>query len=235
MQTASAPNYPFPGVFTNTLPIAGSEQRFPVRRVYCVGKNYMEHIKEMNGDVSRPPFFFQKPADAIMQNGSEVPYPPATAEFHYEGELVVAIGKSGRKIAPGNALTHVFGYAAGLDLTRRDLQNDCMDKGLPWEPGKSFDHSAPIGTIQRSNGGAPEGRIVVKVNGQERQNATLADMIWDVPRIIAELSGLYELQPGDLIYTGTPKGVGATRVGDTLEVRIDTLPPLSVKIASMLA
>jgi len=231
--TVNGSNLVFPDFAIKTLPIVDSSERFPVRRIYCVGKNYLAHVREMDGDVNEPPFFFQKASDAIVQHGSEVPFPPKTADFHYEAELVVAIGKPGRDIPVDQALEHVFGYATGIDLTRRDLQNQCMDKGLPWEVGKSFDCSAPVGAIYPvSKAGHPDGRISLRVNGEVRQDSALADMIWDVPTIISNLSGYYQLEPGDIILTGTPEGVGAAKVGDRIEMRVDGFDPLAITIAA---
>jgi len=216
-----------------SLPVAGQDQRYAVRRIYCTGKNYLAHVREMNGDVNEPPFFFQKPADAIVQSGATVPYPPATRDFHYEAELVIAIGRRGADIPRESALDHVYGYALGLDLTRRDLQNLCAAKQLPWEAGKAFDHSAPVGAIRPvDNGGHPlDRRISLTQNGVVRQDAALADMIWDVPAIIARLSQSCELYPGDLIFTGTPEGVGPAQRGDELAASVEGLPELTVRIA----
>lgn len=229
-------NLVFSDFSVKTLPIVDSDARFPVRRIYCVGKNYLAHVKEMDGDVNEPPFFFQKPSDAIVQHNGQVPYPPRTSEFHYEAELVVAIGKEGRNIPATKALEYVFGYATGIDLTRRDLQNQCMDKGLPWEVGKSFDSSAPVGSIYPvSKVGHPNGRISLRVNGQVKQDSALQDMIWDVPTIISNLSGYYDLQPGDIIFTGTPEGVGAAKVGDRIEMRVEGFEPLVVTVSAQAA
>lgn len=216
-----------------SLAIAGSIQRFPVRRIYCVGQNYRAHALEMGANPDRePPFFFMKPADAVRDDGATVAYPPATSDLHHEVELVVAIGRAGSDIAPAAALTHVFGYAVGLDLTRRDLQTAARRVGRPWETSKAFDGSAPIGPLLQAKGRAlpPSSAIRLRVRGEMRQEATLAQMIWPVAEIIAQLSTLFELQPGDLIFTGTPAGVGALAVGDSLEADIDGLPGLAVRI-----
>jgi len=213
-----------------TLPsvdIAGSQQRFPVHRIYCVGRNYADHVREMGSEVAERPVFFTKPADAIVPNGATVPYPPRTENFHHEVELVVAIGKGGRNISPAEALDHVFGYAVGNDLTRRDLQGTSKKKGLPWDTGKAFDASAPIAAIRPASLGHLErGRIWLSVNGETRQQADITQMIWGVREIIADLSTFFELRPGDLIYTGTPAGVGPLKPGDRIECAIDGLETL---------
>jgi fumarylpyruvate hydrolase len=209
--------------------IAGTRQRFPVHRIYCVGRNYAEHAREMGNDPKvEPPVFFTKPADAIVANGVAVPYPPRTENLHYEVELVVAVAGAGRNIAAGQALGHVFGYAVGNDLTRRDLQGAAKKKGLPWDTGKAFDASAPIGAIRPASLGHVErGRIWLTVNGETRQQSDVSEMIWSVSGIIAELSTLFELRAGDLIYTGTPAGVGPLKPGDRIECGIDGLESLS--------
>jgi len=192
---------------------------FPVRRVYCVGRNYAAHAREMGGDPSRePPFFFSKPADALVTGGADTPYPPATANLHHEVELVVAIGQGGADIPPQAALAHVFGYAVGLDLTRRDVQDQAKAARQPWDMAKGFDASAPIGEIipVSANIHPDEARISLHVNGEIRQVGDLLDMIWPVPDIIAALSRLVRLAPGDLIFTGTPDGVSALQRGDIL-------------------
>jgi fumarylpyruvate hydrolase len=205
--------------------------RFPVHRIYCVGRNYADHVREM-GSPATPPVFFAKPADALVANGSPVPYPPRTANLHYEIELVVAIGRAGRGIPLGSALGHVFGYAAGNDLTRRDLQMAAKQGGLPWDSGKGFDHSAPVAAIRpAAHGHVTRGRIWLAVNGEPRQDSDVSLMLWNVPQLIAELSSLYELKPGDLIFTGTPAGVGAVKPGDRLEGGIEGLEVLRNTIA----
>lgn len=200
-------------------PVAGGGL-FPVRRIFCVGRNYAEHTREMGGDPDREePFFFSKPADALVTGGADMPYPPRTADLHHEMELVVAIGKGGRDIAEADALSHVFGYAAGLDMTRRDLQAVAKKAGRPWDMAKGFDLSGPIGEIAPAAGiGHPgKGLIELRVNGAVRQSSDLAKQIWNVPETIAYLSGLVTLAPGDLIMTGTPEGVAAVVKGDLLE------------------
>lgn len=215
------------------LPIAGRDEAFPVRRVYCVGRNYLDHIREMReGDERDDPFFFQKPTDAVVPDGAAVPYPPQTADLQFEGELVVAIGTAGSGIAPQDALAHVYGFAAGIDLTRRDLQRVCREMARPWEAGKSFDHSAPCGPILPADEAAwtLSGELRLSVNGDLKQHTDLKLMIWDVPEIISHLSRSYRLMPGDLIYTGTPAGVAPVRPGDQIHVEITGLPTVTVTI-----
>jgi fumarylpyruvate hydrolase len=202
--------------------------RFPIHRIYCVGLNYADHIREFGRDPeASPPVFFMKPADAVVANGAAIPYPPRTANFHYEIELVVAIGRAGSRIAAARALEHVFGYAAGNDLTRRDLQKAAKERGEPWDVSKGFDHSAAVAAIRAaSRGHLARGRIWLAVNGERRQESDLSQMIVDVPHLIAELSTLYRLQPGDLIFTGTPSGVGPLKPGDRLEGGVEGLETL---------
>ena len=215
-----------------SVEIAGGDQRFPVHRIYCVGRNYADHVREMGSDVKEPPVFFTKPADAILASGVAVPYPPRTENFHYEVELVIAVGGAGRNISAAQALDRVFGYAVGNDLTRRDLQGAAKKKGLPWDTGKAFDRSAPIGAIRPASlGHVSEGAIWLKLNGETQQQSDIKEMIWSVPEIIAELSTLFELRAGDLIYTGTPAGVGPLKPGDRIECHIDGLPSLTNTIA----
>lgn len=221
-------SYVFPPPAPPSVEVKGRSERFAVRRIFCVGRNYAAHAREMGTDPERePPFFFTKPADALVPNNATIPFPPRTANLHHEIELVVAIGKGGKNIAAANALDHVFGYAVGNDLTRRDLQFEARDKGRPWDTGKAFDNSAPITAIRPAAAGHfAKGRIWLKVNGEMRQQADVADLIWSVPEVIAELSTLFELAPGDLIYTGTPAGVGAVKSGDRIEGGIDGLDTL---------
>ena len=230
-------NYPFPAWDLPTVPIAGSNDRFPVRHIYCVGRNYAEHAKEMGGDATKePPFFFTKPADAVFPVVppalGRVRYPLATNNYHHEIELVVAIGKAGVDVAPERANDLVFGYATGLDMTRRDLQNDMREKKRPWDIGKSFAQAAPIAPIHpvTQTGYLGRGNIRLDVNGARRQQGDLADMVWDVPHTLAFLSRYYELLPGDLVFTGTPAGVGAVVAGDRLDGHIDGLSPLAIEI-----
>ena len=222
-----------PAVAETVVPVLG-DGLFPVRRIYCVGRNYVDHIREMKeADERDPPFFFQKPRDAIVQHGAVIPYPPLTSDFQFEGELVLAIGKTGREIGVESALGHVWGYACGIDLTRRDRQRDAREMRLPWEIGKSFDASAPCGTITPviTGGHCVAGLMTVLVNGVERQRGDLAQMIWNVPEIIAQLSRQVTLGTGDLIFTGTPAGVGAVIPGDEIEVAIEGLSTLKISIA----
>jgi fumarylpyruvate hydrolase len=211
-------------VATPSAEIAGSDRRFPVRRIFCVGKNYADHAREMGGDPERePPFFFSKPADAVVPGTAEIAMPPRTANLHHEIELVVAIGKGGANIALDDAAAAVFGYAVGNDLTRRDLQADAKAGGRPWDMAKGFDRSAILSPIRPAAdiGHPSAARIWLTVNGAVRQDGDIADMIWPVADIIAELSTYVELQPGDLIYTGTPAGVGRIAPGDLVEGGID--------------
>jgi fumarylpyruvate hydrolase len=213
---------------TPSVAVAGTAARFPVHRIYCIGLNYADHVRELGRDPDQsPPVFFMKPADAVVENGASIPYPPSTADFHYEMELVVAIGRRGRQIAPERALEYVFGYASGNDLTRRDLQKAAKEHGDPWDTAKGFDHSAPVAAIRpASRGHLARGRIWLSVNGTTRQDSDLSNLIWDVPHIIAALSKLYELAPGDLLFTGTPAGVGPLKPGDRLEGGIEGLEVL---------
>ena len=220
---------------TPAVPVAGTDMVFPVRRIYCVGRNYGEHAREMGFDPNKePPFFFSKPADAIVPSGSTIAYPLATINFHHEMELVVAIGKQGVHVKREGAFEHVYGYAAGLDMTRRDLQFAARDKGRPWDPGKGFDQSAPISAIHRAAdiGHPASGAIWLKVNGELKQKGDLKDMLWPVPDILVFLSGLFVLQPGDLIYTGTPAGVGPVKPGDQLHGQVEGVDEISINIAS---
>ena len=221
----------------NGIPVRGGQGQFPVRRVYCVGRNYAAHAREMGSDPDRePPFFFCKPADAVRyvadgETGQFV-YPPETRDCHYEIELVVAIGTGGRDISVETAANHIYGYAIGLDMTRRDLQNAAKKGGRPWETGKAFDGSAPIGPIvpAKDVAHADKGAVTLSVNGREHQRGDLSDLIWSVPETIAYLSRLFELRPGDLIYTGTPEGVGPVVVGDLMVGKIDGVGELHVKV-----
>jgi fumarylpyruvate hydrolase len=215
-----------------TVQVEGGGQ-FPVRRIYCVGRNYLEHIREMKeGDERDPPFFFQKPRDAVVTDGAAVPYPPLTEDFQYEVELVIAIGAPARDLTVERAFDAVFGYAVGIDLTRRDRQRESFARGLPWEVGKSFDRSAACGPIAPADtaGHKVSGRIELSVNGETRQSGDLGQMIWNVPEIVANLSRSYRLEPGDLIMTGTPAGVGPVVPGDRIEARVEGLPPLAITI-----
>jgi fumarylpyruvate hydrolase len=213
--------------------VAGTASRFPVHRIYCVGRNYAAHAREMGMDPERePPFFFAKPADAVVANGTPVPYPPRTANLHHEIELVVAIGTGGRDIALARARAHVFGYAVGNDLTRRDLQLEAREQRRPWDVAKGFDGAAPVSAIRPVSevGHLEHGAIWLEVNGESRQRADLSEMIWNVAEIVAELSTYFELRPGDLIFTGTPEGVGPVQRGDSLVGGIDGLETLRTTI-----
>lgn len=219
------------------VPIAGSQDAFPVRRVYCVGRNYAAHAREMGFDPDRePPFFFCKPADAVVpvENGQtlDLPYPPETANLHYEIELVAAIGKGGANIPVEQALQHVWGYAVGLDMTRRDLQMKMREAGRPWELGKAFDQSAPIGPLHRAESVADIGKagIWLQVNGQDKQRSDIGKLIWSIAETIAYLSRYFRLEAGDLIYTGTPEGVGPVVRGDLMTGGVDGLGTLNVRV-----
>ncbi|MBI3140820.1 MAG: fumarylacetoacetate hydrolase family protein [Rhodocyclales bacterium] len=215
------------------VPVAGTAAPFPVRRIYCVGRNYADHAREMGGDPNRePPFFFMKPADAVVPLGGAVRYPPKTGDLQYEIELVAAIGRDGADIPVAAALDHVFGYAVGLDLTRRDLQAQLKAQGRPWEMGKAFDQSAPVAAIHPAVrvGHPGRGAIWLRVNAAERQRGDLSAMIWSVAEVIANLSQYVTLRAGDLVFTGTPAGVGPVRPGDVLSGGIEGLGELSVTI-----
>jgi len=233
-------SYVFQPQALNALPVAGSSDLFPVRRVYCVGRNYAAHAREMGFDPDRePPFFFCKPGDAQSvvavppDTTISIPYPPLTSNFHYEIELVVALGKGGKNIAVEHAASHIFGYAVGLDMTRRDLQIKMREQGRPWEIGKAFDFGAPVGLLHPKSalGELLSADISLDVNGETRQSSNLSHLIWSVNETIANLSTLFELQAGDLIFSGTPEGVGAVKPGDTMYGRIAGLTPISVKVA----
>ncbi len=229
--------YVFPPAPAASVPVAGSSDRFPVHRIYCVGRNYEEHAKEMGFTGREPPFFFMKPADAIVPvnagDTGTLPYPSLTANLHHEIELVVAIGTGGKDIKAADAHQHIYGYAVGLDMTRRDLQNDMKKQGRPWCIGKGFDASAPIGPITPAAqaGDVEKAAIWLQVNGAQRQRSTVAQLIWNIAETIEHLSAAWELQPGDLIYTGTPEGVGAVVRGDVLEGGVDGLGLLRLQVA----
>lgn len=212
---SSVRRYVVPPPAVSAVPVEGTDQLFPVRRIYCVGRNYAAHVREMGGNEREPPFFFQKPTDSIVLSGSTIAYPPETQSFQYEIELVIAIGVDGTNITVERAGAHVFGYAVGVDLTRRDLQLQARNSGRPWESGKSFDQSAPIGMLVRTNTvPGPLSSISLNVNGVLKQEARLGDMIWNCEEIISRLSASYALRVGDLIFTGTPAGVGDLVPGD---------------------
>ncbi|MGL5005679.1 MAG: fumarylacetoacetate hydrolase family protein, partial [Casimicrobium sp.] len=215
------------------LPIRGGKLRFPVNRIYCVGRNYADHAREMGHNPDRePPFFFMKPSSTLVTDGANFPYPSQSSDVHHEVELVVALATGGSNIAVNDALKHVFGYAVGLDMTRRDLQSEAKKLGRPWDTGKAFDHSAPCGAVARVNDiGHPEhGEITLHVNGELRQRGDLADLIWNVRETIAYLSTLFALQPGDLIFTGTPAGVGPVVRGDKLKATIENVGELHTSV-----
>jgi fumarylpyruvate hydrolase len=219
----------------HTLAIAGRDERFPVNRVFCVGRNYAAHAREMGKDPDRePPFFFMKPANAVVDASTptSVPYPPKTSNYHHEIELVVAIGSGGSNIPIANALAHVYGYAVGLDMTRRDLQLDARDKGRPWEFGKSFAKSAPVGALHRAQdiGHLAAAPISLTVNGQSRQSSDIAKLIWSVAECVAYLSEYEALEPGDIIMTGTPEGVNAVVAGDRMRGEIQGLGAIEVQV-----
>lgn len=219
----------FPAPATVTLAVEGSDLRFPVRRIFCVGRNYAEHSREMGGDPTREdPFFFTKPADAVVASGATIPYPPKTQDLHHEAELVVALGKGGIDLTAAEAPALIWGYAAGNDLTRRDLQAEAKAARRPWDMAKGFDNSAVIGALRA--GPLDDAPITCTVDGRVTQSARLADMIWSVPEIIAHLSGYVALQAGDLIFTGTPAGVGPVQRGQTCTVTVGDLPPASVTL-----
>src|SRR5580704_16023551 len=234
--STDAKSYVIPQPPQASIAVAGTNQYFPVRRLWCVGRNYVEHIKEMGQDVREPPFFFAKPADAIVPDGGTVPYPSLTKDMHHEVELVVALKSGGRNIKTENALACIYGYGVGVDLTRRDLQIASRDIKRPWEIGKAFDGSAPCGplTPTAQTGHPTKGRITLKCNGQLRQNGDLAQMIWNVPEVIEKLSEMVALAPGDIIMTGTPSGVAATVAGDKLECEVEGVGKLTVTMGPAL-
>lgn len=218
-----------------SLPIAGSDERFPVRRMYCVGRNYADHAREMGSDPDRePPFFFAKHPDSLVEDGGVFPYPPGSSDVHHEIELVVALGRGGVDIPVEQALAHVYGYAVGLDMTRRDLQGEARRTGRPWEVGKAFDHAAPCSALVPAAriGHPTAGAIWLEVNGETRQRGDISALIWSIPEVIAYLSRLFELRPGDLIYTGTPAGVGPVQEGDRLKGEVEGVGTLSVTVGA---
>ena len=229
-------SYAFEPTPVVSVPVVGKAARFPVHRIYCVGRNYEEHAKEMGFTGREPPFFFMKPADSVLVvNAGEtgdMPYPSLTKNLHHEIELVVAIGKGGKNIQAADAMSHIYGYAVGLDMTRRDLQNDMKKQGRPWCIGKGFDHSAPIGPITPAAlaGDVAHAEIYVQVNGQDRQRSSVSQLIWNIAETIEHVSAAWELQAGDLIYTGTPEGVGAVVAGDTMVGAVAGLGELKVRV-----
>jgi fumarylpyruvate hydrolase len=230
-------NYVFSPSPTVSVPVVGTSDQFPVHRIYCVGRNYEEHAKEMGFTGREPPFFFLKPTDAlIVVNAGDtghMPYPSLTHNLHHEIELVVAIGVGGKNIKAADAFKHIFGYAVGLDMTRRDLQNEMKKLGRPWCIGKAFDASAPIGLITPADqaGDITQAELFVQVNGVDRQRSNIAKLIWNIAETIEHLSAAWTLQPGDLIFTGTPEGVGAVVTGDTLAGGVTGLSPITVKVS----
>jgi fumarylpyruvate hydrolase len=229
-------NYVFSPSPTVSVPVLGTSDQFPVHRIYCVGRNYEEHAKEMGFTGREPPFFFLKPTDALIVvdagETGHMPYPTLTHNLHHEIELVVAIGVGGKNIKAADAFQHIFGYAVGLDMTRRDLQNEMKKLGRPWCIGKAFDASAPIGPITPVDqaGDITHAELFVQVNGLDRQRSTIAKLIWNIAETIEHLSAAWELQPGDLIFTGTPEGVGAVVTGDTLTGGVTGLTPITVTV-----
>jgi len=231
-------SFVFPPPAVVSVPVVGRAERFPVARVYCVGRNYEEHAKEMGFTGREPPFFFLKPTDAVVvidagQTGS-IPYPRQTKNLHHEIELVVALATGGRNIRAADAFKHIFGYAVGLDMTRRDLQGEMKKQGRPWEIGKSFDHSAPIGPITPAAqaGAIEQAALWLQVNGQDRQRSNVAKLIWNIAETIEHLSAAWDLQAGDLIYTGTPEGVAAVVTGDQMVGHVDGLTPITVSVGA---
>lgn len=234
MTIAAKPEFVFAPAPVPYLQVRGSGAHFPVHRIYCVGRNYAAHAIEMGSDPNREePFFFQKNPDNIVHEGADFPYPPKSSNVHYEVELVVALGKGGKNIPVKSALDHVWGYTVGLDMTRRDLQEDCKKAGRPWEIGKAFEHSAPMSSLvpAREIGHPDQGAIWLKVNGKLRQEGNLNQLIWKVPEMIAYLSELFVLQPGDLIMSGTPAGVGPVTAGDVMEGHIDGVADINVRVS----
>ncbi|MGF7005088.1 fumarylacetoacetate hydrolase family protein [Aminobacter sp. BE322] len=218
-----------------SVAVSGSSDRFSVRRIFCVGRNYAAHAREMGQDPERePPFFFGKPADAVIDSGSTIPYPPLTANLHHEIELVVAIGKGGLRIPVSQALDHVWGYGVGIDFTRRDLQDTAKKMGRPWDWAKGFDRSAPCGPLvpAATSGHPTRGRVWLAVNGETRQEGDLTELIWTIPEVIAICSEAMELEPGDLIYTGTPAGVGAVKAGDRIAGGVEGIGEIEIIIGA---
>jgi len=230
---SSSASYIFPPAETPSVAVRGSSARYAVSRIFCVGRNYAAHAREMGGNPDRePPFYFTKPANALVPSGATVPYPPGTKNYHYEMELVIAIGAPVFKVTPEAAKAAVWGYAAGLDMTRRDLQAEAKAAGRPWDTAKGFEQSAVITELVRvsETGALDKGAITLAVNGTEKQRGDLSDMIWSVAEIVANLSQFYHLHPGDLIYTGTPEGVGPVQPGDVISGQIEGLAALSLTI-----
>ena len=226
----NATSFVIPALPQASIPVTGESKSFPVRRIWCVGRNYLEHIREMGNDERAPPFFFAKHADMIEPDGATIPYPPLTKDLHHEVELIVAMKSGGLNIPADKALDHVYGYAVGIDLTRRDLQIASRNIKRPWEIGKAFDASAPCGPLRPASetGHPAKGRITLKCNGELRQDGDLSQMIWNVPEVIEKLSEMVALAAGDIIMTGTPSGVAATVAGDKLECEVEGIGKLTV-------
>lgn len=224
----------FDSVVIPEVAVQDSDLKFPVRRIYCVGQNYRDHVKEMGGDPkSSAPVFFSKPADAVVQSGSRIAYPSATGNLHYEVELVVALKSGGSELDAERALECIYGYAVGIDFTRRDLQAQAKQKGRPWDTAKGFDASAPLSSIKQADTGEPaDARIWLEVNGELKQDAKLCDMIWSVPEILAQLSRYYALRAGDLVFTGTPAGVSSVVAGDRIQGGIEGVGEVTVELVS---
>ena len=226
-------NFVIPAPTVSSLPVEGSDDRFPIHRIYCIGRNYAAHAVEMGHDPDKePPFFFQKPADTILEDGKDFPYPSQTSDVHFEIELVVALGQGGTDIPENQALDCIYGYGVGIDMTRRDLQGEAKKMGRPWEVGKAFEHSAPCTAITPASsiGHPSEGRIWLNTNGKLRQEGNLNQLIWKIPESISYLSGLFTLAPGDLIYTGTPAGVGALQRGDLIQGGVEGVAEIELKV-----
>jgi fumarylpyruvate hydrolase len=231
--TETNAQFVIPAAKTHSLPIVGNAARFPVNRIFCVGRNYADHAREMGHDPNRePPFFFMKPANTIVADGKGFPYPSLSKDVQYEVELVVALHKGGSKIPLAEANNHVYAYSVGLDMTRRDLQSDAKKQGRPWEPGKAFDYSAPCAALvpASSIGHPSKGTIELKVNGHTKQKGDLSELIWSVPETIAYLSTLFALEPGDLIFTGTPAGVGPIVKGDKMSASVENVASLEIQV-----
>jgi fumarylpyruvate hydrolase len=224
-------NLVFPRAASPALPIMGTDKLFPVRRIWCVGRNYSAHVREMGNDEREPPFFFAKHGDMVVPGGGTIRYPSLTMDLHYEVELVVAIRGSGENVSVAEAASLIFGYGVGIDFTRRDLQKICQEKSKSWEIAKSFEQAAPCSALTQRNDVLPSSRIMLSVNGQTKQDSTTGHMIWSIPEVISKLSEQVALAPGDIIFTGTPAGVGPVVRGDRITAHVDGLEPLNISIA----